>query len=122
MPIRANYTWSVTGGSITSGEGTNTVQVTWAAGTSGQICLVESNGDCDGNEVCLDIVLCTVPSTGTITGAANAEVTTTETYSTSSTTSDFYWEVTGGSITSGAGTNSNCCYLGQWKCRRSLFG
>lgn len=101
-----SYTWSVTGGSITSGQGTNTVQIDWATGTSGQICLVESNGDCDGNEVCLDVVLCTVPSTGTITGATSAEVTTSETYSTSSTTSDFYWEVTGGSITSGAGTNS----------------
>lgn len=101
-----SYTWSVTGGTITSGQGSNTIQVSWAAGTSGEICLVESDGDCDGNEECLAIVLCTTPTTGAITGATSVEVTTSETYSTASTSSDYFWEVTGGTITSGTGTNS----------------
>ncbi|GAB3844530.1 hypothetical protein GCM10028822_01910 [Hymenobacter terrigena] len=39
-PVPASYRWRITGGTITSGQGTNTVQVTWAsANTTGTLSL-----------------------------------------------------------------------------------
>jgi hypothetical protein len=39
-----NYTWSVAGGNISSGQGTNTISVNWGTGTSGSVSVQYSNG------------------------------------------------------------------------------
>ncbi len=38
-----SYTWSVTGGSIVSGQGTNTISVSWANAGVGAVCVVTSH-------------------------------------------------------------------------------
>ena len=40
----SSYNWSITGGSITSGSGTNSVKVTWGSTGTGYIQVVETNG------------------------------------------------------------------------------
>lgn len=39
----ANYVWTVTGGSITSGQGTNQITVQWSNGTAGTIGIQQTN-------------------------------------------------------------------------------
>ena len=39
-----NYTWSVMGGSISSGQGTNSINVNWGTGSSGSVSVQYSNG------------------------------------------------------------------------------
>ncbi len=40
------YSWSITNGAISSGQGTNSISVLWNDNTSGQLTVVESNGVC----------------------------------------------------------------------------
>ncbi|MEZ5024041.1 MAG: M43 family zinc metalloprotease [Chitinophagales bacterium] len=77
------FIWEVTGGTINSGQGTNTVQVTWGNSNPAFICLRESNGTCTGLPFCELVTInasCSTPTTGTITGNQNATTTTTEAY------------------------------------------
>ena len=110
VPASGNtYTWSVTGGTITSGAGTNSVQVSWGNGPTGQICVTESLDGCDGNASCVNITFsaaCPTITTGDITGTTTAEVSSSETYTIPVTTNSITWEVTGGTISSGGGTRS----------------
>lgn len=58
IPASGNdYSWSVTGGTIASGDGTNTIDVTWGNGTAGEVCVTESDGACTGNEECTTVTL-----------------------------------------------------------------
>lgn len=58
----STYQWSVTGGDLVSGQGSNTVEVIWdpGAGTT-SICVIEENSDgCEGDEICLSVDVLTV--------------------------------------------------------------
>jgi hypothetical protein len=44
--FNSTYTWNVSGGAITGGQGTNTIVVLWASGPTGIIDVVEFNGFC----------------------------------------------------------------------------
>ena len=41
----ATYVWSVTNGSITAGQGTNIVTITWNSGTTGTVSVVQTNAE-----------------------------------------------------------------------------
>jgi hypothetical protein len=104
-----SYSWTVSGGTITAGAGTNSITVTWGSGASGTVQLTE-----------------TVTATGCATATANYNVTINPlptpvisglnavcanqagvVYSTPNVGGHTYvWAITGGSITAGAGTNS----------------
>jgi gliding motility-associated-like protein len=43
------FTWNISGGTIDSGNGTNTVSVTWGTGTSGSVNIVPASGGGCGN-------------------------------------------------------------------------
>ena len=52
----STYEWTVVGGDILDGEGTNELSVTWNTPGEGSICVTETNSDgCSGEEVCLDV-------------------------------------------------------------------
>ena len=104
-----SYSWTVSGGTITAGAGTNSITVTWGSGASGTVQLTE-----------------TVTATGCATATANYNVTINPLptpvisglnavcanqagviYTTPNVGGHTYvWAITGGAITGGAGTNS----------------
>ncbi len=103
------FTWTVPSGSvITSGQGTNSINVT-VGGNSGNVTVVPSNNCGSGSATNLAITVSPVPSqTSSITGNSTPCQTTSQTYSVTSISGVSYaWNVPSGSvITSGQGTNS----------------
>jgi len=100
-----NYTWSVTGGSITSGNGTKQITVTWGSPGTGIVRLTETNPttgctDYDSTNITINLV----PNPA-ITGSSSLCAGTTAGYSTAPGTGHtFRWGVIGGTLLSGQGT------------------
>ena len=102
----ATYTWALTGGTITAGQGTNSI--TYTANASGSVVIsvsVTTSAGCSCNgrkELTISSVLdCTITanapcpnSTGNTASVADAGVGAT-----------YVWGITGGTITAGQGTN-----------------
>jgi|TARA_R110000751_G_scaffold100659_2_gene194624 hypothetical protein len=68
--VGSTYTWTVVGGGLVGGQGTNTAQVDWF-GTPVGVYLVEvfetdANG-CDGDPVSCMVTITPIPVTGSIT-------------------------------------------------------
>jgi len=106
----AGYTWTVSAdGTITSGANTNSITVTWASVGAQNVSVNYTNSNnCQASSATtynVTIVPLPVP---TITGAALACINTTENiYSTEAGMTGYVWAITsGGTITSGAGTNT----------------
>lgn len=52
----STYEWTVEGGSITDGNGTDALNVVWTEAGQGEVCVTETTEDgCVGSEVCLDV-------------------------------------------------------------------
>ena len=52
----STYEWTVVGGSITDGNGSETLNVVWTEEGAGEVCVVETTeAGCVGDEVCLEI-------------------------------------------------------------------
>ncbi len=50
------YTWTVTGGTITGGQGTSSITVDWGAAGSGQVCATGNNGSCGASSsTCINV-------------------------------------------------------------------
>ncbi len=68
--VGSAYAWVVTGGIITMGQGTNTIQVDWSAVFPGnytvEVLETDING-CVGNNVLCDVTVTPSPTTGPIT-------------------------------------------------------
>lgn len=66
----STYQWVVTGGVITQGQGTNSIEVDWSVTLPGQynieVTETDQNG-CIGDPVLCDVTINTTPQTGTIT-------------------------------------------------------
>ncbi|MEA3447999.1 MAG: T9SS type A sorting domain-containing protein [Bacteroidota bacterium] len=104
----STYTWTITGGTIASGQGTDSITVDWGAtGTAnGNVRVVENNGCTNGDPVDFAVTVHTVPPSD-ITGKNSvAENTNGETYSVTDLGYTYNWTVTGGTIASGDGTAS----------------
>lgn len=95
------YTWTVTGGTIASGQGTNSITVTWDASGAKSVAVEEDNGACKVS------ASANVNPSPVITGATTACQNVAGTiYSTPNNAGNTYnWVITGGTIDSGAGTN-----------------
>ena len=93
------YLWTVTGGNITFGQGTNQITVTWGAGTSGTVEVAEfiQATTCSAiNSMAVTIVPLPAP---TVAGPVTAVVNTSAVYSTTIVPGYAYsWSVTGGVI------------------------
>ncbi len=100
------YSWTVNGGTITYGNETNQVTVDWGGITvDGLISLsVKSSSACQ-DSVNVPVILNALPvpmisGTSTVCAGQSDII-----YSTALTTNTYLWEITGGTITSGQGTN-----------------
>lgn len=107
-PNATSYNWTVTGGTIASGQGTNSISVNWGTGTSGNVCVVLV-GPC-GNSAssCLPVTITAAPAAPVVSGNGIGCATGTGTYTVSPVNgaTSYNWTVTNGTITSGNGTNS----------------
>jgi hypothetical protein len=104
----STYSWTITGGVVSSGAGTSSITVDWgAAGMAGQVEVIENNGCADGVPVSLDVTIHPLP-TSTISGPPSVAAFSTGTgYSVVNTPGYTYnWTITGGSLASGAGTSA----------------
>ncbi|OYU94903.1 MAG: hypothetical protein CFE21_14590 [Bacteroidetes bacterium B1(2017)] len=102
------FIWAITGGTITSGLGTNAVTVNWSSVGTGTLVVTDSilAGGCKTTTAPYNVVVNPLP-TPVISGTNLVCINTTNTYSTPSNTGRTYvWTVSGGTITAGAGTNS----------------
>jgi hypothetical protein len=56
--VGSTYSWTVTNGVILSGQGTNSIDVTWANSGVGSVSVVETNAsNCTGDEVTYNVVV-----------------------------------------------------------------
>ncbi len=103
--VGSTYSWTVTGGTPTSGTG-NTISVTWGNGASGTLNVNEiiTATGCTANATPVTINLNPLP-TPTITGSLTACQNAVRTYSVINSGNTYLWAVTGGTITTGQGTN-----------------
>jgi hypothetical protein len=104
----SSYLWTVSGGAITAGQGTNSITVDWgASGMEGSVSVTETNS-CGGGDL-IDTVIEIHPlPTADIVGKANvSDFTTGEPYFVTPRAGYTYtWDIIGGSVASGAGTSS----------------
>ncbi len=102
------YTWNITGGTITSGSTPNTINVTWTSLGAQTLSLNYTNTNTctavSATEKDITVNQLPVP---TISGSSNlCNHTTGNVYTTESGMSSYTWNVTGGTITAGDGTNA----------------
>lgn len=102
------YVWSITGGSIASGQGTNSITVNWGnTGRIGNLRVVENNGCTNASPVNLLVEIHALPVsviTGYLSVAANS---TSVGYSVVPRAGYTYnWTVSSSTIASGQGTNA----------------
>ncbi|MDO8365635.1 MAG: proprotein convertase P-domain-containing protein, partial [Saprospiraceae bacterium] len=68
-PNASAYTWQVVGGSILSGNGTDTIQVLWdSLQTSGSVCANATNACGPGGQRCLTVTISAIPVLAQISG------------------------------------------------------
>ncbi len=69
----SNYTWSVTGGTVTAGAGTATITVTWASSGAKTVCVsYTASSGCQSVQTCKNVnVLANPGDAGTITGTSS---------------------------------------------------
>ena len=101
-----NYVWVVVGGTITGGQGANSITVTWT--TVGietvSVNYNDANGCTAANPTVYNVTVNPLP-VPTITGPTPVCLNSTETYTTEANMTNYSWTVTGGTF-SGQGTNS----------------
>ena len=105
----STYTWSVSGGTITSAQGLNFVFVDWGStGMIGSVEVVEDNGCSQGAPVLLDVYINPIPTSAITGNTAVSAGSTGEVYTVTETAGYTYtWSIAGnGSITSGQGTGT----------------
>lgn len=102
------YTWSVTGGSIASGQGTANVIIDWGMGPNGQIC-VNATSNCGMSQnVCLPVQILSPPPVPAVQGDSVACPGGTEFFNLTpiNGATQYTWTVANGSIVSGQGTDT----------------
>lgn len=103
----ATYTWTVSGGVLSSGQGTNIITVDWGTTGAGSVQVVESFGTgCSGTPVTISVTINGTPTTSGITGPNQVCENDVSSYSVTNTPGSLYaWTITGGTQSSG-GTSS----------------
>ena len=101
------YTWSATGGTITNGQGTNTVTVTWTNAGAQTLTVTPSNGCGNGTLRTLPVTVVSTPAQPDVVSGNIAPCVGNASYSVTLVAGVTYtWSATGGTITNGQGTNS----------------
>ncbi|MEI7979394.1 MAG: T9SS type A sorting domain-containing protein, partial [Bacteroidota bacterium] len=102
------YVWTVTGGTITSGQGTASATITWGAAGTGSATVAETitASTCAATSSTFNVVKNAIP-TPTVSGVSAICENSTSIYSTTFNPGRTYnWTVTGGSIVIGQGSSS----------------
>lgn len=102
-PFGGNYTWAVTGGTIYTGQGTDSILVHWTGPGLGSITVVDTNGfGCAGPVQSLSVTVNPYPTASTIFGSISVCEGSTSTYFVNPNAgSIYYWGVTGGNYAGG---------------------
>ncbi len=101
------YLWSVSGGDIQSGQGTNSIIIQWGPGPTGTVTLTETviAGGCSRTTIPYNVTITDIPDP-LVFGSSSVCVNSVETYSTPFISSHTYsWSVTGGTYTTGPTDN-----------------
>jgi gliding motility-associated-like protein len=101
------YQWSVTGGALVYGQGSNSISINWGYGDSGVIVLTETNPT--GCKTTIQKTVKLLRKARPVIAGPDSACSTTggHMYSVQANAGDLYsWSVIGGSIQSGQGTNS----------------
>lgn len=109
LPAGTTYIWTVTSpATIASGQGTNQIIVNWGNMTSGDVCISATSTCGTSQQVCLPVTISTVPTLPVISGKLVACSGNAETYTITAIpgASSYNWQITGGVISSGNGTDS----------------
>ncbi|REK03386.1 MAG: PKD domain-containing protein [Bacteroidetes bacterium] len=110
-PVMGNYTWTINGGTITNGQNTNEVTVTWGTAGPGSLTVIDTNSfGCAGPLRTISVTVNPVPDSSlAINGPTTVCATDNVTYSVVSTAGSTYnWTVAGGNINgSPVGTSIN---------------
>jgi len=98
-----NYIWTVTNGTITSGQGTDSVNVHWDTAGTGTITVVDTNAaGCAGTPQTLTVTINPIPTTSLINGQDTVCENSTITYCVTSPGPLYSWSVSGGTIVGSA--------------------
>ncbi|MBL4705155.1 MAG: hypothetical protein JKY54_11575 [Flavobacteriales bacterium] len=102
----SSYVWSIIGGVVSSGAGTNSITVDWgASGMIGQVDVLETPS-C-GGLLSMPVTIHVLPTSAIVGASVVAINTIGEIYMVTSTPGYTYtWTITGGTISFGAGTDS----------------
>ena len=102
------YNWNIVGGTINSGQGTNSVSVTWTTVGAESISVIYTNGNgCTPSGYTSKAITVNALPTPTISGPNNVIVHSTgNVYTTESGQLGYDWTVTGGTITAGGDGNN----------------
>ncbi len=102
-PSVGNYSWTVTGGTILSGQGTDSIRIQWSAPGSGTVDVVDTNGfGCAGNVQSISIIVNPLPVAPTISGPISVCESATDSYFVNPTAGSlYYWDISGGSYAVG---------------------
>jgi hypothetical protein len=105
LPQGSTAIWEVTGGTIESGAGTNTITVKWVSAGTNNI-KVKANDTCS-NQTVLNVNVCEPINVGPVIGPTEAKLGDTVLYqTTNSSFSGYAWEISSnGKIISGLGTS-----------------
>ncbi|MFP4369258.1 MAG: choice-of-anchor D domain-containing protein [Candidatus Kapaibacterium sp.] len=103
--LGSTFNWIVTGGNITDGQNTNSITVKWSNPGNGTVELTETTNECSASET-FDVEIHGYPEPQISGDAGICENEENVVYSTAHKPGNNYqWEVSGGSINSGQGTN-----------------
>jgi hypothetical protein len=100
------YNWVVTGGTISGGQSTNQITVTWGAGATGNVSVTETLTATGCSTVVSQNIIINTAPTPLVTGNNSVCDQSDEIYTTAPAVGHtFNWTVAGGGITGGQGTN-----------------
>ncbi len=112
-PPNGNYTWNITGGTILSGQGTDSILVNWNTNGLETITVIDTNAfGCAGIQQVMNVVVNPLPAAPTVTGPAVVCSDVVETYFVNITAgSTYYWSISGGSF---LGASTGAVNTLQW--------
>ena len=106
-PLAGNYTWTITNGTITSGQGTGSIIVDWGTAGAGTLTVVDTNSfGCPGILQTANITLNPVPVTSPVNGPDSVCENSLATYFVNPNAGSTYnWSVVNGIIIGGSTNN-----------------
>lgn len=101
----ATFVWNITNGTITGGQGTNSIMFSVATASSATVGVTVTANACpnfSSVSIPIESLDPTITAPSTVIAGSSGNAASTQTYSSAS----YLWSITGGSITGGAGTSS----------------